>query len=213
MKQKSSIAAKYLAFANNLTCRTGCLYQAELLNLHRLRFCLLLYRSFQWIFSCHENTALHRTTRSASEVAHLIRTTKGQLPLKILQIFFFQITCQDILFGAKLAQKSLCFGFLICLYCLSQYLSIKLKRLYRRFSRVSAVFYLLCAYTSIFTLYMPKILPYHGFFMQNTVSLYRFPLYRDIRKRCCVVFFFPWLKERLRLSLRAFCLGFRAFSA
>lgn len=195
-----------------MTCRTGCLYQAELLNLHRLRFCLLLYRSFQRIFSYHENTALHRTTRSASEVAPLIRTTKGQQPLKILQMFF-QITCQDILFGAKLAQKSLCFGLLICLHCLSQYLSVKLKRRYLRFTRVYAVFYLLCAYTSIFTLYMPKTLPYHGFFMQNTVSLYRFPLYRDIRKRCCVVFFFPRLKERFRLSLRAFCLGFRAFSA
>ncbi len=109
--------SKIFGFANNLTCRTGCLYQAELLNLHRLRFCLLLYRSFQRIFSCHENTALHRTTRSESEVAPLMRTTKGQLPLKILQIFFFQITCQDILFGAKLAQKSLCFGFLICLCC------------------------------------------------------------------------------------------------
>lgn len=142
MKQKSSIAAKYLAFANNLTCRTGCLYQDEILNLHRLRFCLLFYRSFQRIFSCHENTALHRTTRSASEVAPLIRTTKGQQPFKILQMFF-QITCQDILFGAKLAQKSLCFGLLICLHCLSQYLSVKLKRLYRRFTRVSAVFYLL----------------------------------------------------------------------
>lgn len=142
MKQKSSIAAKYL-FCQYFDLQDRFLYQAELLNLHRLRFCLLLYRSFQWIFSCHENTALHRTTRSASEVAHLILTTKGQLPLKILQIFFFQITCQDILFGAKLAQKSLCFGFLICLYCLSQYLSVKLKRLYRRFTRVSAVFYLL----------------------------------------------------------------------
>lgn len=97
------------------------------------------------------------------------------------------------------------------LLCLSQYLSIKLKRRYLRFTRVYAVFYLFCAYTSIFTLYMPKILPYHGFFMQNTVSLYRFPLYRDIRKRCCVVFFFPRLKECLRLSLRAFRLGFEHF--
>lgn len=116
MWNKNRLSQQNICFANNLTCRTGCLYQAELLNLHRLRFCLLLYRSFQRIFSYHENTALHRTTRSASEVAPLIRTTKGQLPLKILQIFFFQITCQDILFGAKLEQKNGC-----DLVCLSVY--------------------------------------------------------------------------------------------
>lgn len=175
MKQKSSIAAKYLAFANNLTCRTGCLYQAELLNLHRLRFCLLLYRSFQRIFSYHENTALHQTTRSASEVAHLIRTTKGQLPLKILQIFFFQITCQDILFGAKLAQKSLYFGLLICLYCLSQYLSVKLKRLYRRFTRVSAVFYLLRRIDVSLPLFIYK---------KPAVSCFRYAKYGDPISGC-----------------------------
>ena len=57
-------------------------------------------------------------------------------------------------------------------------------------------------------LYIPKSQPYRVFGMQNTVTRYQ-----DVRKRCYVVFFFPWLKECLRLSLRAFRLGFRAFSA
>lgn len=80
-----------------------------------------------------------------------------------------------------------------------------LSPLYSRFCRLLS----LKTHRRLFAaLYIPKSQPYRVFGMQNTVTRYQ-----DVRKRRCVVFFFPWLKERLRLSLRVFCLGFRAFSA